>query len=215
MTRRHTLATYIDANLNDAMTAAALIDPALEAIDRAKAGWPTSTPGANPNTPPTPTIDGETETSSSTERAALTPDKASNDEKALRKAIHAASKELRTIAKLTSVWATPSLDGTTIRERLAAIDANIWCTNHLRHGMHETRRTHSDTCESCGDFRTRYKRDAPFEVLDYQARHGRLYETQIRRLLTIADERIADERRARKAADKEERDQDTNEEVPA
>jgi hypothetical protein len=200
--RRHTLAVYADANLNDAMTACALIDPALEAIDRAKAGFPTSTPGANPNTPTATIVDGEAETSTSTERAALTPDKASNDEKALRKAIHAASKELRIIARLTQVWATPSLDGTSIRERLAAVDANIWCANHLRHGMHETRRTHFDTCESCGDFRIRYKRDAPFEVLDYQARHGRLYETQIRRLLTMADDRIAAERRARKAEEK-------------
>ena len=198
MTRRHTLATYADANLNDAITAASLIDPALESIDKAKAGWPTQTPGANPNTAGNPPPQGEQEHSFITERTALTPDKATTDEKALRKAIHAAQKELRIIARITQTWAIPSLDGTAVRERLSAIDAGVFCTNHAKYFMNEPRRPNGPTCDFCYDFAIRHRRAAPIEVLDYKARYGRLTEMQINRLLDKAKEREKEARRTNK-----------------
>lgn len=191
MTRRHTLATYVDANLNDAMTASAYIADALDSIETAKNGWPTQTPGANPNTGGTPQANGGPDNG-------ITPDKARDDQKTLTRAIHAASKELRIIARITQTWAIPSLDGTTVRERLSAIDTNIWCNNHSKYFMNEPRRTNGPTCDFCHDFATRHKRAAPIEVLDYRARYGRLTESQIRRLLDKAIIREKEERKARK-----------------
>ena len=191
MTRRHTLATYADANLNDAMTASAYISDALDAIETAKNGWPTQTPGANPNTTGTPQTNGGPDNG-------ITPDKARDDHKALTKAIHAASKELRIIARITQTWAIPSLDGTAVRERLSAIDAGVFCTNHAKYFMNEPRRPNGPTCDFCYDFAIRHRRAAPIEVLDYKARYGRLTEMQINRLLDKAKEREKEARRTNK-----------------
>lgn len=176
--------------LLDATTTLALIEPALRAIDTALAGWPTSTPGANPDTPAPPTT-GEHDTATQTERAALQPDPARTALTELDKALIHAETANRRLATLITRWATPALDGSTIAERLAAIDARIWCTNCSRHNHRNTRAPNSgDLCEFCKVFRRDWAQLPNKDILDLRSTKGRLYESDIRRILARArDER--------------------------
>lgn len=199
MIRRHSLAIHADANLNDAITTTTYIDTALDNLDTAKAGHPTSTPGADPKGGGTPPLDnGERDNSNLTERAALTPDKAIADHKALTKAIRNANTNLRIAATIAQRWGSPEDNLSAIAERLTTADGNLWCDNHMKHYMRQVRRPGHTDCDFCTQFRAQYKRAAPIEILDHRARYGRLTETQTKRLITKADERIRAERKARK-----------------
>lgn len=199
---KRTTITYVTAVMNSATTLTALIDPALEALDVGKAGWPTSTPGANPDSAPSVFVEGERESSTQTERAALTRDPATEDHARMVKAIRVADLQLRIAASLAQKWATPALSKTTVAERIAVIDARIWCTNHALHSMKEPRRQGGTLCEFCQGFQQDYNRTAPFEILDFKARGGKLFDARVRQLLRIADDRVKAEKRAAKATNR-------------
>lgn len=197
--RKSTIALRADALLLDATTLAALIQPAVDAILTAANGWPTSTPGANPKSTVAPTViryDGDgnpiDDSYTSTERAALNGDPALRDRKALEKAIKAAGVELERAAILARKWATPALSDHTIAKRLAAVDAGIWCDNCSAHGHKNPRRESGRLCEFCAGFQSDWKCPAPKDVLDLRVAKGRLYESDIRRILA----RLRDERKA-------------------
>ena len=190
MPRKTTLAIRVDAIMLDATTLTALIDPARDAIDVAANGWPTSTPGANPKSTVAPSVirydqDGNpiNDNYTATERAALTGDPAMRDRKALEKAIRAAGIELQRAAILATKWATPSLGDSTIEKRLAAVDAGIWCDNCSTHGHKNPRRPEGRLCEYCQGFRSDWKLLPPKDVLDLRMAKGRIYESDIRRIL--------------------------------
>lgn len=199
MARKSTIALRVDALMLDATTLTALIDPAIEAIAVATAGWPSSTPGANPDSPASPSVirfdaDGNpiNDSYTATERAALHRDPASVDRKALEKAVKAAGVQLRLAAILAQKWAQPALNDHTIEKRLAAVDAGIWCDNCSKHGHKNPRRQDGRQCEFCAGFQSDWKQPAPKEVLDLKSIKGRLYESDIRRILA----RLRDERKA-------------------
>lgn len=179
MKRRTVLATYADAALGDTVLVAALIEPALQALDDGRNGYPAQTPGANPGT----ASGGSSEPASSTERAALNTDVADTDAKALNKAVRGMQAHARIAAIITQRWATPVLDHTQITQRLASIDAGIWCANCVRSGHKNTRLPKGDLCEFCTVFRRDWKQLPPKDVLDLRAAKGRLYESDIRRIL--------------------------------
>lgn len=193
-------AVLVDALMLDATTLRALIDPALTAIDTATSGWPTSTPGANPQSPPTPSVlrydeDGNpiNDAFTATERAALHRDPALTDRKALEQAVLAAGKELQRAAILARKWAIPALDDRSVEKRLAAVDAGIWCENCATHGHKNPRREQGRLCSYCSDFKVAWKQLPPKGVLDLWSIKGRVYESDIRRIL-------GRQRDARKAA---------------
>ena len=189
--------------LLDARTLRALIQPALEALDVGMAGWPASTPGANPDTPPAPTVmadiddgPGARQQSTATERAALDRDPARTDLDAMLKHLSAAETATRAAAIIAARWATPTMPKAHVEQRIAEID--IWCTNHLRHQMREPRTEGATVCHYCASFQADYKRHAPVEVLDYRARYGRINAMQITRIL----QQIKDREKAAKRAGK-------------
>lgn len=198
--RKTTLARRVDALMADATTLTALIDPALAALDVAASGWPTQTPGANPASPPAPTVlrydeDGNpiNDTSTSTERAALNlrGDPAARDRKALDRAVQAAGKQLALAAIIASKWATPALNDHTIAKRLAAVDAGIWCENCSTHGHKNPRRPDGRHCDFCAGFKSDWKQYPPKDVLDIRTIKGRIYDSDIRRILA----RVRDQRK--------------------
>lgn len=198
-TRKSTIALRVDALMLDATTLTALIDPALLAIAEAAGGWPSSTPGANPDSPSLPTVirydrDGNpvNDTYTATEKAALHRDPALLDRKALEKAVRAAAVQLRLAAILASKWATPTLDDRTVEKRLAAVDAGIWCDNCSTHGHKNPRRQDGRQCEYCAQFKSDWKLLPPKDVLDLRMAKGRIYESDIRRILA----RLRDEKKA-------------------
>ena len=190
MNRRTTLARRVDMLMHDASTLAALIDPALVALDVAATGWPTSTPGADPRATVTPSgirfdEDGNpiSDTYTATESAALHRDPASADLKAMDKAIKAAAVQLRVAAILARNWAGPTYDASTLERRIAAIDAGIWCENCSRHGHKNVRRPDGKACEYCAGFNSDWKQMPPKDILDLRSAKGRIYEADIRRIL--------------------------------
>ncbi len=198
MSRTTTIARRVDAIVLDATTLAALIDPALTALDIAQPGWPTSTPGADPKATVVPRIiptdaDGNPidDTFTSTESAALHRDPAKTDLVAIEKAIKAAGVQLRLAAILARKWSEPAIGGADIQRRIAAIDEGIWCDNCSRHGHKNVRRQNGRTCEYCATFQANWKQPAPKDVLDLHATRGRVYESDIRRILA----RVRDERK--------------------
>lgn len=188
--RKSSIAMRADALLIDATTISALIEPAITAINVAAAGWPTSTPGADPATASKPNAikydsDGNpiSDTYTATEKAALNRDPALIDLRAMEKAIKAANVQLRLAAILASKWANPGLNEHTIEKRLAAVDAGIWCDNCSKHGHKNPRRQDGRTCEFCAGFQSDWKQPAPKDVLDLRVTKGRVYESDIRRIL--------------------------------
>lgn len=196
--RKSSIALRADALLVDATTISALVEPAVAAIYVAASGWPSSTPGSNPEAPSTPgTIkydeDGNpiSDTYTATEKAALQRDPALTDLKAMEKAIKAANIQLRLAAILASKWANPGMNDHTIERRLAAADAGIWCDNCSKHGHKNPRRQDGRTCEFCAGFQSDWKQPAPKDVLDLKVMKGRVYDADIRRILA----RLRDERK--------------------
>lgn len=192
-TQRAAQAAYLDA-----ATTLTLLPAALRSIHDNLAGWPTRTPGANPDSSPSTTPETGNE---------LTPDRARNDSHQLARHLLHAATALRAAANITTRWGLPLLDKTAIAERLAAIDRDIWCTNHLAHGMREPRKptppdakTETTLCNFCIEFRAKHKRLPPQEITDHHARHGRLNNLDITRLLARADARLKAEKTAAKHA---------------
>lgn len=180
MSRRRTrTAVHVDAIMLEATTLVAIIEPALMGLDTGKAGHPTHTPGANPNS--TPSTGPDAITGSTTERAALTPDRADLDEQALYKAIRAAHTQLRLATILARRWANPTTID--VPTRIAAIDQDLWCDNCGRWGFHNVRRPNGKHCEFCAGFNSTWKQLPPRDVLELQAAKGRIYVNDIRRIL--------------------------------
>lgn len=197
----------------DAYTLAGLIDDALHNLDLGLAGWPESTPGASPASPQPPGECHHRECSNTTpcpvhnpdagqhltatERLAGQPDKAARDLELLlddiRKACHHAARAASIVAR----WQIGVGDDT-VKARLVAIDAEIWCQNCSRFGRHEPRKAGYLECDFCLGFRQQRKRPAPKEIWDARdARNGRLDETTITRILKQLD---ADRKAANNAA---------------
>lgn len=170
-TRRHARAL---AALHDTTTITTLIDPAVTNINTATRGYPTRTPGANPNTT-TPTTDGPDN--------GITHDQARHDLQTLDNLLKQINTATRLAAIIVTRWATNGLNDHTIAKRLATADANIWCDNCARHGHKTPRRENARTCEFCAGFQSDWKQPAPKEVLDLRTIKGRIYDADIRRIL--------------------------------
>jgi hypothetical protein len=98
-------------------------------------------------------------------------------------AIKAAGVQLRLAALLASKWATPGLNDHTITKRLAAVDAGIWCENCSTHGHKNPRRPDGRHCDFCAGFKSDWKQYPPKDVLDIRTIKGRIYDSDIRRIL--------------------------------
>lgn len=190
--------TRVDAIMLDATILTSLIHPAVAAIDQARAGFPSSTPGASPLPGSVRTLaydaDGEpiNDTYTVTERAALNRDPAELDLKALNNAIRIASTQLRLAAILARKWATPTLGTAAVAERITAADDGIWCDNCAEHGHKNVRRPGGGRmCEFCAKFQSKWKQPAPKEVLDLKLLKGRVYDADSRRILA----RLRDQRK--------------------
>lgn len=190
MSRTTTIARRVDALVLDATTLAALIDPCLAALDIAQPGWPTSTPGADPKATVAPRIlqfdangNPVDDKFTATESAALHRDPAKTDLLAIEKAIKAAAVQLRVAAILARKWSEPTIGGVDVQRRIAAIDDGIWCENCSKHGHKNVRRVNGRTCEYCATFQADWKQPAPKDVLDLKVTKGRVYESDIRRIL--------------------------------
>lgn len=204
-----------EAGLVEARTLTSLLGDALRGLDVGLAGWPEQTPGANPDSsrPPgvldvqgsefPPAVDGaghvfghaSTAKTTLTERAALTSDQARADMAALEAAVRAAEVAMRRASLIALRWGRPMLDGKSVAERLAAIDRDIWCVNCIRHGHRSPRHETFDVCEFCKTFAKDYGERPPKDVLDLRAAKGRIYVSDVQRILT----RIRAERKAAEA----------------
>lgn len=137
------------------------------------------------------------EKTTATERLATTRDKAADDLQAITEAIRKAVHHTAIAATIANQWAHAGIDETTVKARLVAIDAEIWCANCVRYGRHEPRAKDRTECDFCSAFRQQRKRGAPKEIWDARdARNGRLDETTISRIL----KQIDTERKAAAAA---------------
>ena len=197
MTHTSNTNARVDAIMLDATILTSLIRPAIVAIDQARAGFPSSTPGASPlpGSVRTLTYDGDgnpiNDTYTVTEQAALNRDPAELDLKALNQAIRTASTQLRLAALLARKWATPALGTSAVAERITSIDAATWCENCAEHGHKHVRRTGVRLCEYCATFQAKWKQPAPKEVLDLKLLKGRVYDADARRILA----RLRDQRK--------------------
>lgn len=169
---------------------------AIVAIDEGLAGWPTSTPGANPATDPVTVIDLDPDGRTAGRGAAIHTDPCRADLDKLLEAMRIAEHQVRIAALIVEKYAVPRLDRTTIAKRLAASDASSWCTNHLRHGMQEPRREGGTECQWCADFKVQWKTDAPAKVLDFRSRGVRLDAVKIRRMIGEARQEAQAAKRA-------------------
>lgn len=187
----------VDAIMLDATILTSLISPAIVAIDQARAGFPSSTPGASPLPGSIKTLqydaDGNpiNDTYTVTERAALNRDPAELDLKAMTEAIRTASIQLRLAALLARKWATPALGTSAVAERIVAIDGATWCENCAEHGHKNIKRPGGRMCEFCAGFQSKWKQPAPKEVLDLKLLKGRVYDADARRILA----RLRDQRK--------------------
>lgn len=191
MTTRHRFNDYARAIYADTHTVTAQLDAALRSLEDSMAGYPSTTPGAAPSTSraaidPLDAIDGPVHLTS-TERLAMSTDRAQRDLEALRVALIAAHRHLASAAVITLRWGSVRVDDTTVTKRLAGAvtaDHGIWCRNCSRHGVKEPRAEGKSECRFCADFRRTYGIDAPQAVHDVrQARGGRLFVQDIERIL--------------------------------
>lgn len=188
---------------------------ALHAIDEARAGWPTSTPGCSPitgiitecphddcaNTRPCPTHDTAHVQLTATEQNAATHDQAGIDHDRIHADLNHAATTLARLANLVTKWAWGNLNDSQISARLTAIDASIWCKHCSRYGRHEPREETRQECTFCRQFAKDYKQPPPKEIWDARdARNGRLDQTTILRILKQVKARQAAEAKARKTA---------------
>lgn len=185
--------------LTDATTISVTIAAALTNLDLALAGWPTSTPGASPlqagpaapcrdeqctNIRPCPVHDDEPVELTSTERLANDTDRARRQLDYLHDHIRKAEHHLAQAAAISHRWAWHGIDQTTVKARLTAIDASIWCENCSKFGRHEPREQGRKECRDCANFRRDYKRTMTKPFWDAKdARNGRLDVGTIERIL--------------------------------
>lgn len=208
------------ANLLNATTIASLLDPALQQLEIGLVGYPTSVPCAAPleagplvecphpdcaASRPCPKHDVLVDLTP-TERASLTRDVAAKDKALLLESVRKAVPLLRTAARISSKWGLPGVTDTTVAKSLAAIDAGIWCANCSRYGHKTPRAVDNTVCDFCKSFKLDWKEDAPAEVLETRVlRGGRIYESDIRRILAKLKEQRRVAAAARKAEEKAER----------
>lgn len=131
----------------------------------AQGGYPTSTPGA----PPT-SGNGASEPSTSTERAALSPDAARAALDRVNRLVRDLAPDIADLYYLTQRWAyethTPALD----------LDANVeWCDSCLR-GQWCEPRYKSRWCWFCSDYRQRFGRLPSLALLERHHRGERITE---------------------------------------
>lgn len=188
--------------LVDATTIATLIDTALRSMHDNLAGYPTSTPGAAPSTPgqpptysgrcqendcphprPCPDHDGPIALTQP-ERLALIGNPAANDMEQLAADMALAATVLARAARIAVRWGMPPVNGETVTQRLATIDAGIWCNNCARHGQRNPRRDGKTECGFCASFRADYGLPASAAIWQARdARGGRIYVQDIERIL--------------------------------
>lgn len=202
MTRTTAHRRRADETLRYARKLDTYVDDAIRALDEGLAGWPTSTPGANPATDPVTTIDLDPEGRTAGRGITITTDPCRADLDHLHESMRLAEHHTRRAAMIAMKYAIPRLDKTTVARRLAASDATAWCTNHLAHGMAEPRRDGGSTCAYCADFKVQWQTYPPAKVLDFRARGVKLDAIKIARMIAETRTEAAAARRAAKAAQK-------------
>lgn len=206
----------------DATVLSVTIDQALRELDAALAGYPTSASGAPPNSAqavgldagpcvavtcglwPCPGHEGDG-SSTSVESAALVTDRARVVLEELHENLRLAAHHVRRAAAISQAWGTARLDKSTVASMLVAIDAGLWCENCARHGQRNTRDEGHKLCQFCRKFRAQYGRlpsKRIFKVRD--ARGGKIYEQDVKRIHAAQDEEAA----ARKEAERAKRAED-------
>lgn len=201
----NTTVTNTRTLVTDANVIASLVEAALYKLDRERGGYPTSSVGAAPveaagatqcghldehgdpdctHTRPCPDHDDEPGPDTSTERLALQTDRAARAEAALHKAIKKAATYAAVAARLATEWGNDGLDKTAVKERLAAIDSELWCRNCIRYGQKNVRDGQHTECSFCRSFRADFGLSpdaAIFQARD--ARGGRIDWGTIERIL--------------------------------
>lgn len=153
--------------LRDASTIAARYHIALTHADQCRAGWPTTTIGAAPDTTPSSSGGNGIPHDSA--------DRAINDMRALLRTV---TQPLEQLARLVDTW-TPEAwwthHHTPTDQKLAEIDGGLWCPNHLRHGHHETR-DHTNRrvlCRWCDGIKRDTGHVPDHDLIERRARLGR------------------------------------------
>lgn len=177
----------------DAHTLKTHVADALDHIDTSLGGWPPDSTNA--------TGGGGGEEGSRTERTAFKADKARADLDAMVRAVKAATPHLQTAAAIARRWSMFRTDGRSVVDQLAAIEADIWCANHLRHGEHEPRWEQHKLCQFCYEFQAKYKRSVPVEVFNLKRTKSHIFESDVKRILARNVERT-EEAKANDAARK-------------
>jgi hypothetical protein len=121
------------ALLRDASTITARYTLARRHTDECRAGWPTQTIGAAPDTTRSTNSDGGD---------GIPHDKADHAHRDMNRLLNEISGPIQQLANLVDTW-TPerwwTQQHTTAEDELARIDDGLWCPNHLRHGHREVR----------------------------------------------------------------------------
>lgn len=187
--------------LTEATLLAIDIDSAMRRLDQARAGYPSSTPGAS--TPAANTHAGaldqlilddldpdqyghlSTTRTTPVESRAGHYDEATTDIAALRTAVIAAEKYTRIAKDIAHKWAIVRIDDTTVTTRLATIDA-IWCTNCAQHGFSNPRREGGAVCDYCAGFKSdhaQYRCYPPKRILEIWTTRGKVSPTDVHRIM--------------------------------
>lgn len=180
----------------DAARTCNVLAAALTTLHESLGGWPTSAPGAAPETGGgsidlDELINGAV-TLTTVERLAGQRDAARADLRIIHRALARASNDMKTAAELTRKWAGDTAGA----KAPAAYDSGIWCENHLRHGQKEPRGANALNCDFCVAFIRDYKRGAPLRILQYRdARGGRIPEAEVRRILKEIDLEVRNAKR--------------------
>ena len=194
-------ATKAAQSLLDAHLVATLIRPAINNMTEwANDGLPTQTPGASTaqaqpaepcgrtadctETRPCPIHDPDARVElTSTERAAINPDKIRQDHDRLIDHINKAAHHNAAAATIALRWGYRGLTTTDIKARLGEINASIWCEHCSRMGRYEPREEGRTLCWYCREYNGRWDRPINKTTWDARdARNNRLSDQDIRRL---------------------------------
>ncbi len=192
MTRQHTV-RQTQAILTDAHTLAATIVDALRHLDDGTGGYKS---GHDSNGTGGSTVERQAEAHETA------PDIAAEALVTLLDAIRRAVGYLHTASAISQRWGTWAVGGADLRERLAAIDAGIWCQNCLPLGFKNPRSLKGTLCSFCAQFQTDFKRPAPREIIDIHVTYGRVHMNDILRILKRIDAERKEARRATKTGGK-------------
>lgn len=163
-------ANQIRTALTDTTVAATFAESALKALHDSLGGHPTQTPGAAPQSGHTAQSDDADIRLTTTEAAALVPDKAARALKGFLKDAALLQHYATRVANTAVAWGNPALDDTAVARRLHDIDRAIWCHNCHKHGHNNPRQEGRTECRDCADFRREHGVNRTGPIIDRQAR---------------------------------------------